>query len=316
MSWNGSPEPNRLPWMRFSNRVSSAPGSSIVFLVGSARPVTTTVPPLRIAWKAFATTSEVTMPTVMIALSAPTPRVSSVISSWACSAVSQLCGGLPLVGQRVDRHHVPGAGQRGPLDGVDADAADPVDGDGVARLGGRRVHRGAEAGGHPAADQDDLVQRQVRVDLDGGVLGDDRALGERAEHAHAAEVLAAAVEPVGAVRQAAVQDGGTHVAQVRLAGRAPAAVSADREERADHVVAGLQPGDALTDLLDDPGALMATHQGEARHDVAVPQVLIGMAQARGRITDEHLTRLRRIKVELGDLEVLAHPAQDRSLGLH
>ena len=91
MSWNGSPEPNRLPWIRFSNRVSSAPGSSIVFLVGSARPVTTTVPPLRIALNAFVTTSEVTMPTVTIALSAPTPRVSSVISSCACPAVSQLC---------------------------------------------------------------------------------------------------------------------------------------------------------------------------------------------------------------------------------
>src|SRR5215470_13267250 len=229
---------------------------------------------------------------------------------------AELLRRLPLVGQRVDRHHVPGAGQRGPLDGVDPDPADAVDGDGVARLGGRRVHRGAEAGGHPAADQHDLVQRQVLVHLDGGVLGDDRALGERADHAHAAEVLAAAVEPVGAVRQAAVQNGGAHVAQVRLAGRAPPAVAAHRQKRADHVVAGLQPGDALADLLDDPGALVAAHDREARHDVAVPQVLVGVAQARGRITDEHLARLGRIEVELGDLEVLAHPAQDRSPGLH
>src|SRR5689334_7141866 len=37
---------------------------------------------------------------------------------------AQLLGHLPLVGQRVDRHHVPGARQRCPLDGVDADAAD------------------------------------------------------------------------------------------------------------------------------------------------------------------------------------------------
>src|SRR5215468_10574393 len=243
-------------------------------------------------------------------------QLLGLLGGLAAVRGAELLGGLPLVGQRVDRHHVPGAGQRGPLDGVDADAADPVDGDGVARLGGRRVHGRAEAGRHPAADQHDLVQRQVRVHLDRGVLGDDRALGERAEHAHAAEVLAAGMEPVGAVGQAPVQDRGTHVAQVRLAGRAPAAMAADREERADHVIAGLQPGDALTDLLDDPGALMATHQGEARHDVAVPQVLIGMAQARGCITDEHLTRLGRIEVELGDLEVLTHPAQDRSLGLH
>ena len=73
MSWNGSPDPNRLPWMRFSNRVRIAPGSSMVFLVGSASPVTTTVPPLRIALNAFVTTSESTTPTVTMALSAPTP---------------------------------------------------------------------------------------------------------------------------------------------------------------------------------------------------------------------------------------------------
>src|SRR5579859_6259821 len=58
---------------------------------------------------------------------------------------AELLGRLALVGQRVDGHHVAGAGQRGALDGVDADAADAVDGDGVARLGGRGVHRRPEA---------------------------------------------------------------------------------------------------------------------------------------------------------------------------
>ena len=51
----------------------------------------TAVPPLRIALTAAPTTSSLTMSTVMIALSAPTPRVSWVISSAASSAVSQLC---------------------------------------------------------------------------------------------------------------------------------------------------------------------------------------------------------------------------------
>src|SRR5215468_2529373 len=243
-------------------------------------------------------------------------QLLGLLGGLAAVRRTKLLRDLPLVGQRVDRHHVLGAGQRGSLDGVDADAADAIDRDGVARLGGRGVHRGAEAGGHPAADEHDLVQRQVRIHLDGGALGDDRTLGERADHAHAAEVLAAGVEPVGAVGQAAVQDRGAHVAQVRLARRAPPAVAADRQERADHVVAGLQPGDALADLLDDPRALVTRHDREARHDVAVPQMLVGMAQPGRYITDEHLAGLGGVQVEFGDLKVLADSAQDRSPGLH
>src|SRR5215467_3839214 len=229
---------------------------------------------------------------------------------------AELLGRLALVGQRVDRHHVPRAGQRGALDGVDADAADAVDRDGVTRLGGRGVHRRAEARRYPAADEHDLVQRQVRIHLDGGVLGDDRVLRERAEHAHAAEVLAAAVEPVGAVGQAPVQDGDAQVAQVRLAGRAPAAVAADRQERADDVITGAEPGDAGTDLFDDPGALVAADDREARHDIAVTEVLVGVAQSSRHVPDEDFSGLGGIEFQLGDLEVLAHSAQHRGLGLH
>src|SRR5579859_1857591 len=229
---------------------------------------------------------------------------------------AELLGRLALVGQRVDRDHVPGAGQRSPLDRVDADAADAIDGDGVTRLGGRGVHRRAETGRHPAADEHDLVQRQVRVRLDGGVLRDDRALGERAEHAHAAEVLAAAVEPVGAVGQAAVQDGGAHVTQVRLAGGAPPAVAADREERADDVVTGLQPSDARAGFLDDPGTLVAADDREARHDIAVAQVLVGVAEACCHVPDQDFTGLGGIEFQFGDLKVLARSVQDGGLGLH
>src|SRR5215475_4028924 len=143
---------------------------------------------------------------------------------------AELLGRLALVGQRVYRHHVARPGQRSPLDGVDADAADAVDGDGVPRLGGCGVHRRAEARRHPAADEDDLVQRQVRVHLDGGVLGDNPALGECTQHAHAAEVLTAGMEPVGTVGQAPIQDRDAQVAEVRLSGRAPPAVAADRQE--------------------------------------------------------------------------------------
>src|SRR6516164_1940841 len=187
---------------------------------------------------------------------------------------AELLGRLALVGQRVDRHHVPRPGQRGPLDRVDADAADAVDGDGVARFGGRGVHGRAESGRYPAADEDDLVQRQVRVHLDHGMLGDDPALGERTQHAHAAEVLTTGMEPVGPVGQAPVEEGDAQVTQVRLAGRAPPAVAADRQERADDVITGLQPGDALPHLLDDPGTLVPADDRKARQEIPLTQMLV------------------------------------------
>ena len=79
------------------------------------------------------------------------------------------------------------------------------------------------------------------------------------------------------------------------------------------MIAGLQPGDTFADLLDDPGALVPAYQREPRHDVAVPQMLIRMAQARGHVADEHLARLGRIQVQLGDLEVLACPRKTAAL---
>src|SRR5689334_8631918 len=83
---NGLPLPNSAPWIRFSNSVSSKLGSWMVRLPGPASPVTTTVPRLRTAANAAATTSSVTTPTVISAWSAPTPRVSSVTSSCAVAA--------------------------------------------------------------------------------------------------------------------------------------------------------------------------------------------------------------------------------------
>ena len=41
---------------------------------------------------------------------------------------------------------------------------------------------------------------------------------------------------------------------------------------------GLHPGDARPDLLDDAGALVAADEREAGDDVAVPEVLVGVAE--------------------------------------
>jgi hypothetical protein len=82
------------------------------------------------------------------------------------------------------------------------------------------------------------------------------------------------------------------------------------------MITRLEPRNALADLLDDPGALMPAHKREARHDVPVPEVLIGVTKPGCHVTDEDLARLRRIQVQLGDFEILAYSPQDCGPGLH
>src|ERR1700678_3017015 len=81
-----------------------------------------------------------------------------------------------LVLERVHRDHVLGAGVFRALDRVDADAADAVDHDGVPGVHVRGVHRRPPAGRDAAADEYRLLQRQVVIDLDGGVLVDQAVL--------------------------------------------------------------------------------------------------------------------------------------------
>ncbi len=178
------------------------------------------------------------------------------------------------------------------------------------------VHRGAPAGRHTAADEHGGLEREPVVDLDHRVLRDGGALGERAEHAHRAEVGAAGVEPERAVRHAALEDGGPHVAQVLPARRAVPAGPAVRDEAAHDVVPGLDLGDAGADLLDDAGALVAADDREARGQVPVGQVQVRVAQPRRGVLDQHLTGARAVEVEFHDLERLAGLEQDCSFGLH
>ena len=229
---------------------------------------------------------------------------------------AELHGVLPLELQRVDRDDVARARERRALDRVDADAADPVDHGRVARPDAARVDRGAPAGRHPAADQRHCLKRQVVVDLDARMLGHHRPLGERAEQAHLAEVLAVGMEPERAVRQAVVHEQRPEVAQVGHALGAEPAVPAGRQERADDMVAWLEPGHAGADLLDHPGPLVAAHDRVPHRDVTGTQVVVRVAQAGRREPDEHLALLGRIEVHLDDLPVLAHVPEHRCPGLH
>src|SRR3954470_9353968 len=106
---------------------------------------------------------------------------------------------LALELDRVDRDDRSCTGVTRALHGVDADTTDAEDDDGVARADLGAVDSGAPAGRHAATDEGGLVERQVVVDLDDRVAGDDATLAERAEHAHAADVMAVRVATVGAV---------------------------------------------------------------------------------------------------------------------
>ena len=172
------------------------------------------------------------------------------------------------------------------------------------------------AGRHPAADQRHRLERQVVVDLDAGVLGDHCPLGERAEQAHLAEVLAAAMKPERAVRQAVVDEQCAEIAQVALAAGAEAAVPADRQERADHVIAGLEPADAAARLLDYPRPFVSADDRVANRYVASAQVVVGVAQPGRGEPDEHLAVFGRVEVQLGDLPVLAHIPEHRGPSFH
>jgi hypothetical protein len=239
-----------------------------------------------------------------------------VASSCAWTASGALLGELPLVRQRVDGDDVLRAGEGGALHGVDADAADPVDHHRLTRPHVARVDRGAPAGGHPAADQRGRLQRQVVVDLDAGVLRHRGVLGERAEQAHLAEVEAVGVEAERAIGQAVVIQERAEVAHVGHTAGAEPAVAADGQERADDVVARLQPGHAGPDLLDDARALVAADDRVADGNVAGLQVLVGVAQADRHPAHQHLAGLGGVEVHLGDLEVIAQLAENRCLGLH
>src|SRR5580693_7179002 len=145
---------------------------------------------------------------------------------------------------------------------------------------------------------------------------DHRVLAEGTEDAHGAVLAARAGEREVLAGQVALQDRRAPVADRLAPGGAVAAGAAVGDEGADDVVTGLHPGHAGTHLLDDPGALVAEHHRQARLEVAVRDVDVGVAQARVEEADQDLAVPRPVQVELLDLDALTRLVDHGCLGLH
>ena len=202
---------------------------------------------------------------------------------------TELEGPLPLVGDRIQREDVACAGDLRALHRVDPQAADPHHDDGLTVLGAAGAYRRAVAGGHPAADQRSLVQRNVFVDL---YHRSDRYHGvfrKCSQDTHLADVMATAMEPEGAVELRSGHDGRAIVTEVaHPAGAGPAAPTR-RNEAEYHVI--------------------------ARRDLG-HQVVIGVAQSAGGQLHQHFPLPGAIEFEFLDLPFLVQTPQDSGFGLH
>ena len=85
-----------------------------------------------------------------------------------------------------------------------------------------------------------------------------------------------------------------------------------RPEREDDVVAGLDVGHARADLLDDARRLVAEHHGQRRRPVAVHDVPVAVADARGLHLHAGLAGARALLGQIHDLERRVRLEEDGS----
>ena len=242
-------------------------------------------------------------------MSSPATRVS--VAPW-CARLRE-----PSL-REVDRDDPLRAGEPAADHGAEADEAAAEDDARRAGLDPRRVERGADPGREPAGERGAAVERRLGADLRERDLGHHGVLGERRGAHEVPQRLAVAREPRGAVGE---------VAEALLVADRDAAVGAVAEavdalpalggEERDHVVAGRDERDAVTDALDDAGTLVAEHAGRVAGRVgAGGGVEVGVADAAGGEPDEHLARLRLGEIDLLDDERAAELLEDCGADLH
>ena len=173
------------------------------------------------------------------------------------------------------------------LDRRQANAAGAKDSHGAAVMDLGGIHRRAGAGHHAATDQRRFVQGHLVVDVHQRVLVDQGVLGVGREVGELGDRVAVPGEARIFVRTPL---GFRAAAKGRSAAEAVGAVAAEDRETHDHVVAGLELLDQVTDFLDDPRGLVSENAGRLEGVEPFDKVQIGMADAGGSRLDQYLTR--------------------------
>ena len=222
----------------------------------------------------------------------------------------------PDLAVRVDvdpDDHV-GAGKPEALDDVEPDAAQAKNDRSGTRLHLGGVEHGADAGGHAAADVEDLVERRVGVDFGDRNLWEHRVVREgRAAHV-VKDRLAFEGEPRGAVgHQPLPLSRAYRGAEIGLAAQARRAFAAFGRIEGDHVIALLHALDARPHVHDDSCAFVAEDRGENALGIRAGQGKgVGMADTGCSDLDQHLAGLGALEIDLDDFERL--PRGERNGG--
>ena len=226
-------------------------------------------------------------------------------------------GLVALVFDGVDRHDPLRARVARSLDGVYADASGAHHHDDVSGCHSRHVHRRAPPGRDTAADECRLFERDLRIDLDHRRLVHDLVPGKAPDEEKRRDRRA--VEPherFTSVDRGSQHELGPEVAQALTATGAPPARAATRDEAHDDVISRGDAPHALTDALDDSGALVATDERQRDRQVAGDDVLVGVTDPRSRHPDEHGLGARLAQLDFLDLPGRVHLVQHRCVGLH
>src|ERR1700733_1593249 len=218
----------------------------------------------------------------------------------------------------IDADDLVGAHHPRALDHIEANAAETEH----HHIGARRDLGGVDhrpnPGSRAAADVAALVERRVLANLGHRNFRQHGEIREgRAAHI-VEDRLALVAEARGAVgHQAFALRGADRGAEVGLLAEAAFALAAFGRVERDHMVAGLDRGNARAHFPDNAGALMAEDRGEDSLAVqAIQRIGVGVADSRRLDLDEDFASLWTIQVELDDLKRLLRFERDCGACLH